>query len=124
MHFIHAPPSVFGICPRTVHEPLEVPDEYRAWYNDSGSRAFVPHVPTQTYCAMATALDSAVGAIVDAVNGSGALPETLIVFTSDNVSGSHAQPMPGRLCWHVPCLSGSGDTRPMWPCRAQWRRGG
>ena len=62
-----------------MHEPLEVPDEYRAPYNDSTRSPFVPNQQWQTYCAMATALDSAVGVIVDAVNETGKLPETLIV---------------------------------------------
>jgi arylsulfatase A-like enzyme len=70
---------------QTVHEPLEVPDEYRAPYNDSSKKSYMPRHDLQTYCAMATALDSAAGAIVDAVNATGRLPDTLIVFTSDNV---------------------------------------
>lgn len=91
---------------QTVHEPLEVPDEYRAPYNDSTRKPFVPNVKIQTYCAMATALDSAVGAIVDAIEGIGALRETLIVFTSDNGAMAHGTTITGGMTANQPLSGG------------------
>ncbi len=60
-----------------VHAPHQVPESYVKGYEHlKGDR--------KTYAGMLTALDEAVGKIVDAVDKAGARDNTLFVFTSDN----------------------------------------
>lgn len=60
-----------------VHSPHQVPESYtKAYQNLKGER--------RIYSGMLTALDEAVGKIVDAVDKAGVRDNTLFVFTSDN----------------------------------------
>ncbi len=68
-----------------VHTPLQAPPEYLAMYPDlQGNR--------RKYAAMLTAMDTAVGRIVKAVDEAGIRENTLFVFTSDN-----GGPNPGKI---------------------------
>ncbi len=68
-----------------VHAPYQVPEKYaRAYPNLTGKR--------QTYAGMVTAMDEAVGQIVDSVEQAGVRSNTLFFFCSDN-----GGPAPGRI---------------------------
>jgi len=60
-----------------VHTPLQVPPSYVGRY---------PHLkkPRRTYAGMVTAMDEAIGRILDALDRTGRARSTLIVFASDN----------------------------------------
>ncbi len=61
------------------HQPLQVPDEYKAPY------ANLPEGDQRrTYAGMVAAMDEAIGQIVDALDAKGLRENTLIVFSSDN----------------------------------------
>jgi arylsulfatase A-like enzyme len=60
-----------------VHAPHQAPKEYLEQYSQLVR-------PRRQYAAMLTAMDDAVGKIVDAVERAGALQDTLIIFSSDN----------------------------------------
>ena len=77
-----------------VHSPLQVPESYLAKYPDlKGNR--------KIYAAMITALDDAVGEIVEAVESENIAGSTLIVFSSDN-GGTN----PGKLSDNGPLRGG------------------
>ncbi len=77
-----------------VHSPLQVPESYLAKYPDlKGNR--------RIYAAMITALDDAVGEIVEAVESENIAGSTLIVFSSDN-GGTN----PGKLSDNGPLRGG------------------
>lgn len=68
-----------------VHSPHQALPKYLAMYPDlNGNR--------RTYAAMLTAMDDAVGRIVQAVDDAGQREKTLFVFTSDN-----GGPSPGKI---------------------------
>ncbi len=60
-----------------VHAPLQAPKEYLQQYSHFTR-------PRRQYAAMLTAMDDAVGKIVDAVEKAGVRQNTLIIFSSDN----------------------------------------
>jgi arylsulfatase A-like enzyme len=60
-----------------VHAPHQAPDEYLQQYRSLRR-------PRRQYAAMLTAMDDAVGKIVDAVEQAGVRDNTLFVFSSDN----------------------------------------
>ncbi len=60
-----------------VHAPHQAPKEYLQQYSRFTR-------PRRQYAAMLTAMDDAVGKIVDAVEQAGARQNTLIIFSSDN----------------------------------------
>lgn len=60
------------------HTPLQAPDSYVRQYSNLGDRR------RQTYAAMITSMDDAIGAIVAALDRKGMRENTLIVFSSDN----------------------------------------
>jgi arylsulfatase A-like enzyme len=60
-----------------VHAPHQAPNEYLQQYSHLRR-------PRRQYAAMLTAMDAAVGKIVDAVEKAGARTNTLIIFSSDN----------------------------------------
>ena len=67
--------------------PLDASDEYEFENDDPypGGRGYSPVFrPRATYAAMVTRLDTHVGQIVDALQQTGRLDSTYIVFTSDN----------------------------------------
>jgi arylsulfatase A-like enzyme len=60
-----------------VHAPHQVPEKYLAMYPSLGGEK-------KKYAGMLTAMDEAIGKIVDAVEKSGQRSNTLFVFSSDN----------------------------------------
>jgi arylsulfatase A-like enzyme len=60
-----------------VHAPHQAPDEYLKRYANLKP-------PRRQYAAMLTAMDDAVGTIIDAVEKAGARTNTLFIFSSDN----------------------------------------
>jgi len=79
-----------------VHAPHQVPDSYAAPYDQfKGKR--------KTYAGMVSALDQAVGQIVDSLREQKILDNTLIVFSSDN-----GGPQPGVVTSNGPLRAGKG----------------
>ena len=79
-----------------VHTPLQAPPKYLEMYpNLVGGR--------RTYAAMLTAMDDAVGKIVQAVDAAGVRENTLFVFTSDN-----GGPNPGKITDNGKYRAGKG----------------
>lgn len=79
-----------------VHGPLQVPAEYAERYPQyKGNR--------RTYAGMVTALDEAVGKIVDTLREQKLLDNTLIIFSSDN-----GGPSPGTLTSNGVLRAGKG----------------
>jgi arylsulfatase A-like enzyme len=77
-----------------VHAPHQVPDAYTDGYSQlKGER--------RTYAGMLTALDEAVGKIVEAIDKAGIRDKTLFVFTSDN-----GGPQPGVVTSNGPLRAG------------------
>lgn len=76
-----------------MHPPAEEVDKFpRDWDSQpyQGENGYLPHArPRAAYAAMISMLDSYVGRIRAALDKSGASPNTLIVFTSDN-GATHA----------------------------------
>ena len=81
---------------QSVHDPMQVPDEYLEMYPDVESelrKIFMGKKDTlcvtflayqfYIYIGMVTAMDDAVGKVVEALKESGAYENTIIVFTSD-----------------------------------------
>lgn len=63
---------------QSVHNPTQVPEKYERMY---------PNVKTENrrkYCGMVTAMDEAIGEVVEQLVKSGLMNDTLIVFTADN----------------------------------------
>lgn len=63
---------------QSVHSPVQVPDHFANLY---------PHIENQQrrqYCGMVSALDEAIGQVVSALETTGLLKDTLIIFTADN----------------------------------------
>ncbi len=80
-----------------VHSPFQVPDRYLSLYPQfQGNR--------KIYAAMISALDDAVGEIIQALEDENLLSDTLIVFSSDN-----GGPNPGRLSDNGPLRAGKGS---------------
>ena len=79
-----------------VHSPYQVPDKYSDAYPQfSGQR--------RKYAGMVTAVDEAVGKIVETLKAEKLLENTLIVFSSDN-----GGPAPGRITSNGPLRAGKG----------------
>jgi arylsulfatase A-like enzyme len=77
-----------------VHAPHQVPDKYRQGYTQLAE-------PRQTYAAMVTALDEAVGQIIAELDRQGLRDKTLVVFHSDN-----GGPNPGVVTSNGPLRGG------------------
>ena len=60
------------------HDPLQVEKNYQDMYSD------IPDVSRQIYLGMVTALDDAVGSIIDSLKQSELYENSIIVFLSDN----------------------------------------
>ncbi|MFO1064211.1 MAG: arylsulfatase [Pirellulales bacterium] len=79
-----------------VHAPHQVPEKYSAPYTGlKGDR--------RIYAGMLSAMDEAVGKIVEAVDAAGAMDNTLFLFSSDN-----GGPAPGRVTDNGPYRAGKG----------------
>lgn len=77
-----------------VHSPYQVPDKYSDAYPQfSGQR--------KKYAGMVTALDEAVGKIVETLKSEGMVENTLVIFSSDN-----GGPAPGRITSNGPLRAG------------------
>lgn len=78
---------------QNVHEPLEVPPEYEALYPN------VENKDRRTYCGMVTALDAAIGRVLEALQKKGLYDDTIFFFTPDNggmvVQGGNNWPLRG-----------------------------
>lgn len=79
---------------QSVHSPVEVPKRYEMLY---------PHVKNRMrrkYCGMVSALDEAVGKVVNALKQYGFYEDTLIIFTADNggqlLAGGNNWPLRGN----------------------------
>lgn len=79
-----------------VHSPYEAPQKYVKPYTQlTGKR--------KIYAGMTTALDEAVGKIVDTLRRQNLLKNTIILFASDN-----GGPAPGRITSNAPFRGGKG----------------
>ncbi|XP_060561582.1 arylsulfatase B-like [Ruditapes philippinarum] len=63
---------------QNVHEPLQVPPQYEALYPDVKTK------DRRTYCGMVTALDAAIGRVVEALKKKGLYDDTIFFLTPDN----------------------------------------
>jgi arylsulfatase A-like enzyme len=66
-----------------VHSPLQAPEEDIAYFENKNTKGWYGH-NNSTYAAMVKYLDESVGKIIDKLQSSGLLENTLIVFMSDN----------------------------------------
>ncbi len=80
-----------------VHSPFQAPRKYVAPYTElTGKR--------KIYAGMTTALDEAVGQIVETLRRQNLLDRTIILFASDN-----GGPAPGRISSNAPFRGGKGS---------------
>lgn len=79
-----------------VHTPLQAPDESLAPYANLPNRR-------RTLAGMLSAMDAAVGQIVDAIDARGLREETLFIFSSDNGGFQ-----PGQVTDNTPLRAGKG----------------
>lgn len=91
-------PFFLELAFNAVHTPMDATDARLARF------ATIPNQTRRTYAAMLTALDEAVGAVIDKLRLSGLEDDTLIVFLSDNggptmpgttINGSRNDPLRG-----------------------------
>ena len=83
-----------------VHTPLEAIEKYSSRFPD------ITDPKRQTYAAMLSAMDDAVGRVLDALDHTGKTQNTLVFFTNDNggpttrnaVNGSRNTPLRGSKC--------------------------
>lgn len=79
-----------------VHAPHQVPEKYELAYPQlAGDR--------RAMAGMISAVDEAIGEIVEAVHRQGLAPDTLIIFSSDN-----GGPQPGKVTMNTPLRAGKG----------------
>lgn len=79
-----------------VHGPHQVPEEYKKAYpNLTGVR--------QTMAGMVSAVDEAIGQIIEELDAKGLRKDTLIIFSSDN-----GGPGPGKVTMNTPLRAGKG----------------
>jgi arylsulfatase A-like enzyme len=78
---------------QSVHGPLEVPVEYKELYPD------IKNHKRRVFSSMVSAMDDAVGMIVEELENTGLLKNTILLFTSDNGgpydSGANNYPLRG-----------------------------
>ncbi|ROT67034.1 hypothetical protein C7M84_014903 [Penaeus vannamei] len=87
-------PFFLYLALQNVHKPLEVPDEYLAHYPEDLDE------DRRLLLGMVTALDEAVGRVVQALKDTGLYDNTVIVFSSDNggvgMNGESNRPLRGN----------------------------
>ena len=74
----HAQPFFAYVPFNAVHTPIEATSKYQERFPDE------PNATRRDYYAMTSALDDAVGAIVDAINKHGLTDDTMVIFLNDN----------------------------------------
>lgn len=79
---------------QAVHAPLQAPDEYIALYKH------IKDASRRNFSAMVTAMDDAIGAIVQALKTKGLFNNTVLIFTTDNggqvLMGGNNYPLRGN----------------------------
>ena len=96
----NAKPFFLYLAFNAVHTPLQVTEKYRARFPG------ITDPKRQTYAAMLSAMDDAIGLVLTKLEETGKLNQTLIVFTNDNggpttrnaVNGSLNTPLRGSKC--------------------------
>ena len=97
-------PFFLEVAFNAVHTPMDATDARLARF------ASIPDKTRRTYAAMLSALDDAVGAVLDKLREAGLEEDTLIVFISDNggptmlgttINGSRNDPAPGLEADHA-----------------------
>lgn len=103
-----------------VHTPIQAPEETIRSYDGADLRGY-----HQTYCAMVTEMDAAVGRVLAALEARGLRDNTLVIFHSDNGGCAH-----DGLGSNAPLRAGKGTVYEggvrvrawmRWPAR--WRAG-
>jgi arylsulfatase A-like enzyme len=95
-----AKPFFLYLAFNAVHTPLEATEKYKARFPG------ITDPKRQTYAAMLSAMDDAVGLVIAKLEQTGEFDRTLIVFTNDNggpttrnaVNGSRNTPLRGSKC--------------------------
>lgn len=94
-------PFFLYFCQFALHAPLQAKKEDVAYFNSKDSKGWNKH-ENATYAAMNKSMDDSVGAIIESLERTNQLENTLIVFTSDN----------GGVSWPLNQKTRSDDTRP------------
>jgi arylsulfatase B len=99
-------PLFMYLAYQAVHDPDQVPDEYRKPYADKYANTSGWDDKRITYGGMLTAADEGIGQVVQALKDKGMWNDTVLVFTTDNggpsevcaIQGSSNYPKRGGKC--------------------------
>jgi arylsulfatase A-like enzyme len=95
----NAKPFFLYLAFNAVHTPLQAIEKYRARFPG------ITDPKRQTYAAMLSAMDDAIGLVLTKLEQTGKLNQTLIVFTNDNGGPPRATPSTARTTH--PCVAPS-----------------